>query len=322
MHNNIHFIIGIWRSGTTLIREVLGMSKLVKIFPEHFVLLNQIDKAKDFEKIRWKMLADITNNPDFIHFAQPNIQQLEKDFAKARCFEEAILATYKSCLKENESASIFIDKNPIYSYYLPQLIELFPQAKFVWMLREPKDNGISRAKHHIQSFKNNSYLANWWNLTNEQIEKQATKYPDKFLLVPYDFMVQEPEPWIKKICHFLEVEFNPEMLAFEKKREERITDFILAAKARDGEISEDYASKKKAMWENLQKPINTSKTKQWEQVLNLKQIESVDKISSEYYQNLLEGNFGFKPSYSLGFKSLARLSLAKLKWDIQRKTLS
>lgn len=319
---NIHFIIGIWRSGTTLLREVLGMSESVKIFPEHFVLLNQIEKAEHFQNIKEQMLADVISNPDFVHFAKPNVSQLKKDFFKTNNFEEAILTTYKACLKANENASLFLDKNPIYSYYLPQLITLFPNAKFVWMLREPKDNSISRAKHDIQSFKNYTYLANWWNLTNEYIAKQACKYPDKFLLVPYDIMVQEPESWVKKITKFLEVEYSPDMLAFEKKKEERITDFVLAAKARDGGISEEYAQKKKAMWENLQKPINTSKTKQWEKELSPEEIKMVDNTSLNYYQQLLLGNYDFKPPYSLGYKTMAHLSLAKLRWDIRRKALS
>lgn len=319
--SSVHFIVGIWRSGTTLLREVLGISDEVKIFPEHFVLLNQIDKANDFLKIKNQMLNDIIKNPDFIHFARPDINQLSIDFSKSQSFQEAILTTYKACLKSGEKPSVFLDKNPIYSYYLPSLIKQFPESKFIWMLREPKDNCISRSKHDIQSFKNYTYLANWWNITNESIAKQAIKFPEKFLLVPYDRMVENPEPWIKKISQFLSIEYKPEMLAFEKKKEERITDFVLAVKARDGEISESYARKKKAMWENLQKPINTSKTKQWETELSEDEIKAIDKVSASYYNQLISHNYDYSPHYSLAYKQLAKLSLAKLKWDIQRKAL-
>lgn len=305
-----------------MLREVLGISDEVKIFPEHFVLLHQINQANHFERIKEQMLFDIMKNPDFIHFAKPDKQQLKLDFSKTKSFEEAILSTYKACQAKNENASVFLDKNPIYSYYLPQLMELFPTAKFIWMLREPKDNCISRAKHDIQSIKNYTYLANWWNMCNEEIAKQAKKSPERFLLIPYDSMVREPELWIRKVSQFLEIEFKHEMLAFETKKEERITEFVLAAKSRDGKISEEYAKKKKAMWENLQKPINTSKTKQWEKELSQAEIKAIDRVSASYYQELLSGNYDFIPPYSFFHKAIANLSLAKLKWDISRKALT
>lgn len=318
----LHFIVGIWRSGTTLLREVLGMSEVVKIFPEHFVLLNHIDMAENFESIKEEMLNSIMNNPDFVHFAKPNLKKLKTEFLQTSNFEEAINVTYNACLKDGENATLLLDKNPIYSYFLAQLLKLFPEAKFIWMLREPKDNCISRSKHDIQTIKSYSYLATWWNLTNELIANEAKKNPDRFLLVPYDLMVQSPEPWVKKITSFLEIDYNPKMLAFEKKKEERITDFVLAAKARDGEITEEYANKKKAMWENLQKPINTSKTKQWKLDLSIQEIKDVDTISLEYYNSLLAGDFSAKPNYKGIYKMLAKLSLAKLNWDIKRKRLS
>lgn len=323
MKSNLHFIVGIWRSGTTLLREVLGMSDAVKIFPEHFVVLNHLKDAKRFNtSLKNQLLEEILSNPDFIHFAKPNTEQLQNNFSLVNSFEEAILTTYRACLSENESANLFLDKNPIYSYYLPELLTLFPKAKFIWMLREPKDNCISRAKHDIQSFKNYTYLAAWWNLTNTLIAEQANKFPDQFLLVPYDLMVQDPQPWIKKITKFLDIDFKPEMLAFESKKEQRITEFVLAAKARDGEITEEYARKKKAMWENLQKPINTSKTKQWEQEMTGAQIKAVDRLSLGFYQDLIQQNFKSTPKSHSIYTPLSKLSLAKLKWDIERKKLS
>jgi hypothetical protein len=314
-----HFVIGIWRSGTSLLREVLGMSEEVKIFPEHFVLLNHLHKASHFtSSVKEEMLEKIVSNPDFVHFARPNIKQLRTDFKQASSFEEAIQLAYSSCLSEKETPSVFLDKNPIYSYYLEELLSLFPKSRFIWMLREPKDNCISRRKYKIQSLPFYAYQASWWNRSNELIAQQALKYPDRFLLVHYDEMVLNPEYHIKQICNFLEIGFKADMLRFEEKKEQRTTDFVVAAKARDGKLSEKYIRKKTAMWENLQQPINTSKTKQWKQEMTKRQIASVDSICNDFYEHLLQGNYAFKPQYPIIWKNLVNLSLAKLKWDIKR----
>lgn len=320
MTKELHFIVGIWRSGTTLLREILGMSDEVKIFPEHFMLLHHLNKAREFNDVsKNELLQNVSSNPDFIHFAQPDLSVLKDNFNQLNNFESAIKAIYTTCLKEGESVSTFIDKNPIYSYYLPELIHLFPNAKFVWMVREPKDNCISRAKHDIQTIKNYSYLASWWNLTNERIRVSALKYPDKFLLVPYDIMVENPKPWVEKICTFLGIPFEKKLLAFETKKEERISSFVIAAKARDGEITKKYAAKKKAMWENLQKPINTSKKKQWKNDLTEAEIEEIDQVSLKFYTDLIKNDLTNKGAEHFLFSKLAKLTLLKLKRDIRLK---
>jgi hypothetical protein len=319
--DNIHFIVGIWRSGTTLLREVLGMNPDVKIFPEHFLLLHQLTKHPKFDQ---KLIDDTKNqlltNPDFFHFAKPNLSSLDNELDQCKSFNELFLTIYKSCLKGDEVATTFIDKNPIYSYYLPQLIQKFPEAKFIWMLREPKDNSISRATHDIQSIKNYGYLATWWNITNEAIAKSAIQYPDKFLLVPYDKMVENPRPYLEEMCTFLNIDYLPQMLSFEKKKDKRLTEFVIAAKARHGKITEDYAKRKEAMWENLQKPINTSKTKQWEHKLSPKEITQIDSLSKDYYNALINGDYKNKPDKNLIYNSLAQFSLAKLKLEIKSRT--
>lgn len=315
----IHFVVGIWRSGTTMLREVLDMSAEVKSYPEHFVLLNHLSKAFQFdEQSKQEMLQSILSNQDFLHFAKPDVNRLESLFLATNNFEDAIKATYESCLEDHERPSILIDKNPIYSYYLPQIMSLFPDSKFIWMVREPKDNCISRAKHKIQHFADYSYLASWWNYTNELIAKQATQYPDRFLLVHYDAMCEQPVKYTQLICDFLGVSFESEMLNFRKNKDQKINAYLSSLQARDGKLDPAYLKQKYAMWENLQKPINTSKMKQWEKELTSAQIASIDRLSQAYYKSLVEGKFKVSPKKSLVWSLLVRLSLAKLKWDIKR----
>ena len=185
------------------------------------------------------------------------------------------------------------------------------------MLREPKDNCISRKKYNIQSFKNYSYLAHWWNETNLQIAKQVQLNPERFLLVSYDAMVKEPEEWVRKICRFLDLPFNKEMLSFESKKDERVEHFKKSVKSRDGKIDKNYSQQKAAMWENLQKPINTSKLKQWEKELTEKEIKAIDFYTKDFYEALLSGNYSFRPKANLVYKALMNFSLYKLKRDIR-----
>lgn len=313
----IHFVVGIWRSGTTLLKEVLDVSENIKVFPEHLVLLNQLaDIYKFNEAFYLKIIRSIHADKYFLHFAKPDLTLLEEAIYTAKNFEEAIKNIYSTCLEPNEKPNIFLDKNPIYSYYLTDLLNLFPEAKFIWMLREPKDNCISRAKHKIQSFSNYTYLAYWWKKTNELIAAQALKHPNRFLLVHYDDLCVNPDRNLKKICDFLETPYKPEMLNFNAKKEEKVSAYLASTKARDGEIDMAQLKLKYAMLENLQNPINTSKMKQWEHELNSKQINSINSVCNSLYNNLLQSNYMPTAKGNPMWNGLVDLSIAKLKYDI------
>jgi hypothetical protein len=316
---DIHFVVGVWRSGTTMLREILDMSSEVKTLPEHFILLNHLSKSSNFnESNRQEMLQSILTNQDFLHFAKPNLKQLKVSFSSSTDFESAIKIAYESCLAVDQKPSVIIDKNPIYSYYLPELLSLFPRAKFVWMVREPKDNCISRAKHKIQHFGNYNYLASWWNKTNYLIAKEAKINPGRFHLVNYDAICESPKEYTEQICDFLGIGYNDEMLNFRKNKEEKLRNYLASLEARDGKINAAYLKKKYDMWENLQKPVNTSKKNQWKNELSAKQIQSVDGLTKEFYQHLLKGDFSVAPINSKVWDTLVNISLGKLKADIKK----
>lgn len=316
----LHFIGGIWRSGTSLLREVLGMSEAVHTFPEHSVLLSNLEMINEFSaRSKQKLISQSIENPDFVHFAQPDQSFLKSGVEQSKSFKEAITAMYTSCINNNQVDTL-IDKNPIYSYYVEELLSHFTESKFIWLIREPKDNCISRAKHSIQSFKNYSYLAQWWNYTNAVLAQAKLKFPDRILLLPYDLMVVEPEKWVTKICDFFEIDFQPAMLSFETRKDERIERFKKGALAKHGTIDPKYANQKAAMWENLQKPINTSKTKQWKRELNEDQISKIDYYTQAYYNDLLSGSFHTNYPKHFIYHSLMKASLYKLKSSIANGT--
>ena len=60
--------------------------------------------------------------------------------------------------------------------------------------------------------KNMIRAAQRWTDCIHKIRRDSCKFPDDYLEIRYEQLIETPEPCLKQICAFLEIEFQPEML--------------------------------------------------------------------------------------------------------------
>jgi hypothetical protein len=96
---------------------------------------------------------------------------------------------------------------------------LFPEAKFLVMVRNYKDNVLSRKKY---AYRPTSIfeLGVSWNFYYEQIFVQLKTAGIKPFIVRYEDLVAGPESVLKKICSYLEIDFRQAMLDYKDKAQE------------------------------------------------------------------------------------------------------
>ncbi len=114
------------------------------------------------------------------------------------------------------------DKTPIYISILPQLAELYPNAKFIHLIRDGRD--VTR------SFKTTGWFgpwlhdntAEWANAINVYFEYQNSHPYLEIFEIRYEELVLETEQTIKRLCDYLDIEFEPGMLDWEVSLDGRI----------------------------------------------------------------------------------------------------
>jgi len=82
---------------------------------------------------------------------------------------------------------IIVDKNPFYAKFISELIQVFPDAKFIHLIRDPKSVVSS---HRIAFNKGIIKSVNTWMMLNKHIE--ATKTKAEFLTIKYEDLVKAP----------------------------------------------------------------------------------------------------------------------------------
>ncbi len=221
----LFFIVGRGRSGSTLLRSLFDAHPRVRIpLESRFV---QFLYYKYPVNRKWTQETAIRAIRDLEHgFEPPRIQrdQLEReienqdpDLTFERVCKLIYLNTHSEFLKEEISA--IGDKNPRYTFFIPQLLRLFPRAKFIHLVRDYRDNVVSiqRAGKLIKESGNTYYSMGRWSLYNRFVLKYQKRYPERFRRVHFEELIRDPESVMKKLCVFLGLDYKPEILNYHER---------------------------------------------------------------------------------------------------------
>lgn len=106
----------------------------------------------------------------------------------------------------------FLDKTPRYALIVPELAELFPNARYVLLLRNPLGVLASELRTYVRG--------DWPRLANfapDLLEAPARLVAARDLLgnraleVRYETLVREPERQLRRICAHLEIPWEPNL---------------------------------------------------------------------------------------------------------------
>ena len=198
---NIIFILGMPRSGTTLIEQIV--SSHAKVFGAgELPYLTKIIMNNFFENsnISFKKSTQISD-------------ELKNDFKN----------TYFNFLKRfNHNDKLITDKAPLNFRWIGFIKIFFPNAKIIHCMRDPLDNCLSLYKNVFEGGLNFSYnqreLGIFYNLYSDLMSFWHNKYPGFIHDVKYENMVNNQEKETRKIIKFCELEWDPQCLEFYKNK--------------------------------------------------------------------------------------------------------
>lgn len=310
---SINFILSTERSGSTLLSAMLNMhTEILSIVEEPFTYdlylkykgikkwnVNTIESfCDDFYLFSGKYLhVQFGEKKDLIHSLTQNVQNLT-----------ALNAIKLSCLnfhpsKQKDKITSIVDKQLHFHLHLNEIVKLYPKSKFIVLVRDPRDNTYLKQKFFLNRNKKKDIyiIAKSWDFIFGKIYKTLQKIESqRTLIIKYEDLVSSPEYILKKICNFLDLEYESSMLDFHKKTSEKLNEYIDKA---DEKTKEDYKTSAKSITQK----VNTDKVNIWKNVLTKKQSNLIwsicwktakkynyEKDSSE---NVFYSDFLFKDFY-------------------------
>lgn len=194
------FIGGVPRSGTTLMRAMLDAHPDVRCGQETRVIPRILQM-----RFHWMK-------------SEKEARRLEEAGIAKNVLDSAIAAfTLEIIAKHGEPAPRLCNKDPLTLKMGTYVLELFPNAKFIFMVRDGRAtaHSIISRKVTITGFDLTSYrqCLRKWNTVVEAMNKQCVELgPSRCMRVPYEQLVLHPRKWMGKVLDFLDIPWNESVL--------------------------------------------------------------------------------------------------------------
>ena len=227
------FILGNPRSGTSMIRLMLTCHSGIVIPPECGFIVWLYEKFKNWEQ---KDNLDSTKVEVFIEalFSSKKFDTwgLEKnafqelgDERQHRNYSELCAVAYiLFALKQKKQIIFWGDKNNHYLDSLPLLTQLFPNAKYLHIVRDGRDIACSYREVMARGLSGRFTprlpqdlvrTAEEWSGNIHKVERFFQEInKENSCVVRYEDLTAFPEKELKKICKWLDVNYEDDMLLF------------------------------------------------------------------------------------------------------------
>jgi hypothetical protein len=225
------FIVGAPRSGTTLLRRVVDAHPQLAITREtHWIarLLEGEDAISPREPVGPELLRRLATTERFVRMGV-DVGALEHLLARGTPVSYAeLVARVFDLYAEAQGKPHAGDKVPGYVRRIPLLHELFPQARFVHLVRDGRDVCLSvlawerkKAVARLPTWEQDpvATTALWWErLVRRGREDGAALGPGRYHELRYETLVDAPADACRALCDFLALPYDPRMLAFHEGR--------------------------------------------------------------------------------------------------------
>ncbi len=131
------------------------------------------------------------------------------DYAAA-C-RETILQS-RSVFPKTAPAALVL-KEPAYAFQTKRLLQIFPDARFIYIHRDPRAqvNSVRHMPFGSRLLTVNSFF---WNRVQKRLLKLKSTLPDRVLCIAYEDLVRNTDKSLKIICQFLQIPFEEKMLHY------------------------------------------------------------------------------------------------------------
>jgi len=212
-------VLGVRRSGTTLLRVILDRSSELAI-PDESYIVPQLARRHPSPVDPAAFAEELRRQPRIAELGI-SVGEVEGRLRPGMTSGEAIGAVFETYAAAHGKQR-WGDKTPLYMQHLPLLERLFPDALYVHLIRDGRDAAVSflampagivtRTWAHPRD---PAGFACQWRTEIEAAQALGRRLgPGRYLEARYERLAAEPEATAREICAFLSLSFDPAMIDY------------------------------------------------------------------------------------------------------------
>ena len=167
---------------------------------------------------------------------------------------EAYFHAMDLCLGGPVANRLLLDKHPMLTFMIPAFIRVFPEARFLIALRDPRDVVLSRFMQTLRPTPINVAFLSLEGTTEDYVvimglwRKLAPLMPASWLEIRYEDMVEDLESVARKTLDFLGVPWDARVLGFDEHARQRVV-----RSAAYADVTQPVYKRAVGHWRNYQK---------------------------------------------------------------------
>jgi hypothetical protein len=210
------FIGGLSFCGKTQLRLLLSAHPNVSItrhtsmWPRFYNRFGNLSRPKNLEHCLQAMLNDKHVKP-----FQPDPEYIRMEFVRGPATYSRLFALIQGPWAKRQDKRRWGDQLGFIERYAEPIFTAYPSARIIHMVRQPTE----RAERSIST---SSYRRGkvgwetaWWLRSIRLASQNRNRYSDRYLVIRFEDLLTSPEATLRKICSFVDEEFDPAMLTIE-----------------------------------------------------------------------------------------------------------
>ena len=283
------FVVGVGRSGTTLLRMMLDAHPQLAMPPEtHFA--NPLIQASGKLRFNPSMAAKVIVKDERRRWKDFGLEESDL-IARFEAIEpfntsDALRAFYELYAAKHGKPR-WGDKTPDYIRKMKKLQKTLPEARFIHVIRDGRDAGLSQnariAKRGKPPIPAREMARRWRKkIAKSQLDAQDVEH---YLEIRYEDLIDDTEQVLRRICAHVELDFDPAMLSYHERAGERLQEMAGALPAKKGR-PEREAGERVAAHAMTTKPPDAERVAVWKREMSAEENAEFEEMAGYLLDDL------------------------------------
>ena len=212
-------VLGVRRSGTTLLRVMLDRNSRLAVPDESYFVPQLANRHRGAVDPR-EFVEDLRRLPTLREWGV-SPDEVGGRLRPGMSSGEAIAAVFEA-YAATKGKERWGDKTPLYMQHLRTLERLFPDARFVHLIRDGRDAALSflsmpkgimtEGWGHPRDAA--GFACQWRTEVVDARALGARVGPRRYLELRYEELVERPEDALRRVCAFADLPYEPQMLGY------------------------------------------------------------------------------------------------------------
>ena len=227
------FIVGMNGSGTTMLADSLGYHTGLYVLPmESKVLPYYLEHQDDFGDLSTlsarRKLSDTLGRSKCYWQSNNKKDIVLRDEELAEPYFSGVVNALYRHLAHQQGKVRWSDKSPINTQHILSLAGVFKDSQFIHIIRDGRD--AAQSFHRRWNYEPLHTITRWKRIVSEGMRQGAALGAERYMEVSYETLTAYPEPGMRKVCEFLGIDFQDEVLKSSMRYMDPSNDFAESGK--------------------------------------------------------------------------------------------